>query len=108
MDIGGRIAQDSAQAFFLMNWLVSRGLHPPVMTLLDERNRGVTVITKFCLIVVRRLRTLSVNKNENKTQNERAASRRSCEPPEADGSMRFWRMHQLWELAEGLPEGSAE
>jgi len=38
-----------------------------------------------------------------KTKNERAAARRSCEPPGADGSMRFFRMHQLWELAEGLP-----
>jgi hypothetical protein len=38
-----------------------------------------------------------------KSHNERAAARRSCEPPQADGSMRFWRMHQLWELAEGLP-----
>jgi hypothetical protein len=44
-----------------------------------------------------------VNPNEKKTQKERAASRRSCEPPQADGSMRFWRMHQLWELATGLP-----
>jgi len=44
-----------------------------------------------------------MNKNEKKTPNERAASRRSCEPPQADGSMRFWRMHQLWELAVGLP-----
>ncbi len=38
-----------------------------------------------------------------KPVNERAAKRRSCEPPGADGSMRFWRMHELWELAEGLP-----
>src|SRR3954463_12776962 len=44
-----------------------------------------------------------MNKDEGKTQNERAARRRSCEPPQADGSMRFWRMHQLWELAAGLP-----
>jgi hypothetical protein len=35
--------------------------------------------------------------------NERAAARRSCEPPQADGSMRFWRMGQLWELAKELP-----
>jgi hypothetical protein len=41
--------------------------------------------------------------NENKTHLERAAMRRSFEPPQADGSMRFWRMHQLWELAKGLP-----
>jgi hypothetical protein len=44
-----------------------------------------------------------VNKSENKTLNQRAAARRSCEPPQADGSMRFHRMHQFWELAEGLP-----
>lgn len=43
-----------------------------------------------------------MSQNE-KPLNERAASRRSCEPPAADGSMRFWRMHQLWELAAGLP-----
>lgn len=49
------------------------------------------------------LRSLDVNPNDPKAPNERAASRRSCEPPGADGSMRFWRMHQLWELAEGLP-----
>jgi hypothetical protein len=36
-------------------------------------------------------------------KNERAAARRSCEPPGPDGSMRFFRMHQLWELAENLP-----
>jgi hypothetical protein len=41
--------------------------------------------------------------NENKTHTNRAAMRRSFEPPQADGSMRFWRMHQLWELAKGLP-----
>ena len=35
--------------------------------------------------------------------NERAAARRLCSPPRADGSMRFWRMEQLWELAKGLP-----
>ena|SRR5690349_14440171 len=46
--------------------------------------------------------TVSVNDNE-KTHNERAAKRRSCEPPGPDGSMRFWRMHQLWDLAKGLP-----
>jgi hypothetical protein len=44
-----------------------------------------------------------MNKSEKKTQNERAAARRSCEPPQADGSMRFHRMHQFWELANGLP-----
>jgi hypothetical protein len=44
-----------------------------------------------------------MNKREKKTQNHRAAARRSCEPPQADGSMRFYRMHQFWELADGLP-----
>ena len=41
--------------------------------------------------------------NPNKSINERAAKRRCCEPPGPDGSMRFWRMHQLWESARGLP-----
>src|SRR4051812_42582848 len=41
--------------------------------------------------------------SEKETQNLRAAARRSCEPPDADGSMRFYRMHQFWELANGLP-----
>src|SRR5215831_8609643 len=44
-----------------------------------------------------------MNESEKKIHRDRAASRRCCEPPEADGSMRFWRMHQLWELAAGLP-----
>jgi hypothetical protein len=44
-----------------------------------------------------------MNGSEKKTQNERAAARRSCEPPHSDGSMRFHRMHQYWELVEGLP-----
>jgi len=44
-----------------------------------------------------------MSESEKKTQNQRAAARRSCEPPQADGSMRFFRMHQFWELAEGLP-----
>jgi hypothetical protein len=43
-----------------------------------------------------------VNNNQTKTPQERAAARRSCEPPGPDGSMRFWRMHQLWQLAAGL------
>ena len=43
------------------------------------------------------------SESKSKPRNERAAGRRSCEPPRADGSMRFWRMHQLWELAERLP-----
>ena len=38
-----------------------------------------------------------------KTHRERAAARRCCEPPAADGSMRFFRMHELWELAKGRP-----
>ena len=29
--------------------------------------------------------------------------RRSCEPPGSDGSMRFFRTHELWELAKTLP-----
>ena len=44
-----------------------------------------------------------MSKSEMKTQNQRAAGRRSCEPPQADGSMRFYRMHQFWDLAKGLP-----
>jgi hypothetical protein len=44
-----------------------------------------------------------VNYSENQTQHRRAAARRSCEPPQPDGSMRFHRMSQLWELAKGLP-----
>ena len=44
-----------------------------------------------------------MNKNEKETQTQRAAARRSCETPQADGSMRFHRMHQFWELAENLP-----
>ena len=40
----------------------------------------------------------------NKTSHQaRAAARRSCSPPGLDGSMRFLRMKQLWDLAEGLP-----
>jgi len=41
--------------------------------------------------------------SEEKTLNHRASTRRACESPKPDGSMRFYRMHQLWELAEGLP-----
>jgi len=44
-----------------------------------------------------------MNDSEKNTHNKRAAARRSCEPPQPDGSMRFHRMHQFWELAEGLP-----
>ncbi len=44
-----------------------------------------------------------MNQAEKKTENPRAAARRSCEPPRADGSMRFRRMHQYWEAAAGLP-----
>ena len=44
-----------------------------------------------------------MNESEKKAQNERAAKRRCCEPPQPDGSMRFHRMHQYWELAQSLP-----
>jgi hypothetical protein len=44
-----------------------------------------------------------VSENENKPHNKRAAGRRTCSPPRADGSMRFWRMDQLWPLVAGLP-----
>ena len=44
-----------------------------------------------------------MTKNENKSHMERAALRRSCEPPQADGSMRFFRTHELWQLARELP-----
>src|SRR5579862_777906 len=44
-----------------------------------------------------------MNLGQEKTGSQLAAKRRSCEPPKADGSMRFWRMDQLWELAKGLP-----
>jgi len=46
----------------------------------------------------------SMSEDRDKMHRERAAKRRCCEPPRADGSMRFWRMQQLWELAEGLPK----
>lgn len=44
-----------------------------------------------------------MNESEKKIRNERAAARRLCSPPRADGLMRFWRMEQLWELAAALP-----
>src|SRR5258706_15556809 len=44
-----------------------------------------------------------MHKSENKVRNERAAARRLCSPPRADGSMRFWRMDTAWDLAAGLP-----
>jgi hypothetical protein len=44
-----------------------------------------------------------MKESETKAPNQRAAARRSCEPPRSDGSMRFHRMHQFWELAEALP-----
>jgi len=45
-----------------------------------------------------------MNQNEKKTTPHRSpAARRSCEAPQADGSMRFYRMSQFWELTEGLP-----
>ncbi len=44
-----------------------------------------------------------MNESEKKTLNERAAARRSCEPPGSDGSMRFFRTRELWELSKDLP-----
>jgi hypothetical protein len=44
-----------------------------------------------------------MNESENETPNQRAAGRRTCSPPRADGSMRFWRMDQLWPLVPCLP-----
>jgi hypothetical protein len=44
-----------------------------------------------------------MNDNQQKIRNERAAGRRTCSPPREDGSMRFWRMDQLWPLVPGLP-----
>jgi len=44
-----------------------------------------------------------VNESQQKTHNQRAAGRRTCSPPRKDGSMRFWRMDQLWPLVPGLP-----
>jgi hypothetical protein len=41
--------------------------------------------------------------NVTKPPIARAASRRLCSPPAADGSMLFLRMHQLWEAAAALP-----
>ena len=46
---------------------------------------------------------LVMNESAKQNLNECAAARRSCEPPQADGSMRFFRTQQLWELAAGLP-----
>lgn len=44
-----------------------------------------------------------MKRNQNQAQCERAARRRSCEPPGPDNSMQFFRMQQLWELAAGFP-----
>src|SRR4051812_41275325 len=44
-----------------------------------------------------------LSENKSKERVERAAARRLCSPPRTDGSMRFWRMEQLWELAKALP-----
>jgi hypothetical protein len=75
---------------FLAGWLVF--------------NRPVTQMVSFNIRTeVRRFRILAMNNLEKSTHNERAAARRSCEPPGLDGSLRFFRNHQLWELAEGLP-----
>ena len=44
-----------------------------------------------------------MNDTQQRMTNERAAMRRSCEPPISDGSMRFFRTQELWELAKGHP-----
>lgn len=44
-----------------------------------------------------------MNHSQDKIHAHRAAMRRCCEDPEADGSMRFHRMQQFWELADSLP-----
>ena len=38
-----------------------------------------------------------------RTLQQRAAARRLWSPPDADGSLPFWTMQQLWELAAKLP-----
>jgi hypothetical protein len=38
-----------------------------------------------------------------KSHPERAAGRRLWLPPDADGTMQFWTMQQLWEAAANLP-----
>src|SRR5579872_2189107 len=42
-------------------------------------------------------------KDESDIRSERAAMRRVCSPPAADGSMLFFRTHELWKLAADLP-----
>ena len=44
-----------------------------------------------------------MNESEQKKRNDRVAARRCCEPPEPDGSMRFFRTRELWELVANLP-----
>jgi hypothetical protein len=44
-----------------------------------------------------------VTENEHEARHKKPAERRTCSPPKADGSMRFWRMDQLWPLAKDLP-----
>jgi hypothetical protein len=38
-----------------------------------------------------------------KSHSERAAGRRLWSPPDADGTMQFWTMQQLWETVAKLP-----
>jgi hypothetical protein len=44
-----------------------------------------------------------VAQNQSDNSMARASKRRVCESPQVDGSMRFLRVQQLWESAEGLP-----
>ena len=44
-----------------------------------------------------------MKESPQKPTNKRAAARRSCEPPTSDGSMRFFRTQELWELARDQP-----
>ncbi len=46
---------------------------------------------------------LTSSRSPAKTHHDRAAARRCCESPAADGSMRFFRMQELWDLAKNLP-----
>lgn len=42
-------------------------------------------------------------KDGKNIRNERAAARRLWSSPDADGSIRFWTMEQLWQMAACLP-----
>jgi hypothetical protein len=67
---------------------------------------GLTVLVPYVVSTVSSVATrreLGADKSEKKIPNARDATRRSCEAPRSDGSMRFFRMQQFWELAEGLP-----